>query len=59
MTSPLSKEPGNKLRISKSAYKAWLPMFYCIPRVCKNLSIFNATLQQQRPIYLQMPWLPV
>ena len=44
----ITKEPGNKLRISKSAYKAWLPMFYCIPR----------EIVQQRPIYLQLPRCP-
>ena len=44
----VTKEPGNKLRISKSAYKAWLPMFYCIPR----------EIVQQRPIYLQLPRCP-
>ena len=44
----VTKEPGNKLRISKSAYKAWLPMFYCIPK----------EIVQQRPIYLQLPRCP-
>ena len=44
----VTKEPGNKLRISKSAYKAWLPMFYCIP----------GEIVQQRPIYLQLPRCP-
>ncbi len=44
----VTKLPGGMLRVSRNAYKGWLPMFYLIPK----------EILQQRPIYLELPRCP-
>lgn len=43
-----TKMPGNMLKINQNHYKAWLPMFYCLPREIVEL----------RSEYLKLPRCP-